>query len=299
MRVLISGSSGFIGSPLVRHLRASGHTVTRLVRSTSTGEDSSITWDPERGEINTADLGGFDAAIHLGGENMANRRWSQAQKDRIHNSRIDSARILTEALLASPNPPSIFICASASGYYGDRGDEVLTEESEPGTDFLSGSTVAWERATDGIASAGVRVCNLRFGLVLGASGGVLQRLLPIFRLGLGGRLSSGRQYTSWISRRDVVRAIDHVMVNGSISGPVNVSSPVPVTNSEFTSALAKAVRRPALFIVPRLALRIMQGEVTDAVLSSVRMQPSILTNSGFEFDHPDIASALAWALNDR
>ena len=299
MRVLISGSSGFIGSALVAHLRWAGHSVTRLVRSDSNADDGFASWDPARGRIQSSDLDGFDAAIHLGGENVTARRWSQAQKDRIHNSRIDSTKLLTDALQALPNPPSVFLCASASGYYGDRGDQLLTEEVEPGTGFLANSTVAWERATDSIAGAGVRVCNLRFGLVLSASGGLLDRLLPIFRLGVGGRLASGRQYMSWISRRDAVRAIEHVLTNGSISGPVNVSSPNPVTNTEFTAALGRAVRRPAMFWVPEFALRITQGEVTDAVLASVRMGPTVLTNSGFEYHHPDLKSALEWALNDR
>ena len=298
MRVLISGSSGFIGSALVTHLRSAGHSVIRLVRSASDAEDGSVNWDPEQGRIQSSELDGFDAAIHLGGENVTARRWSQAHKDRIHSSRIDSARLLTEALQSLPNPPSVFLCASASGYYGDQGDQLLNEKAQPGTDFLANSTVAWERATDSMSGAGVRVCNLRFGLVLSASGGLLDRLLPIFRLGLGGRLASGRQYMSWISRLDVVRAIEHILTNDSISGPVNVSSPDPATNTEFTAALGKAVRRPALFWVPEFALRITQGEVTDAVLASVRMQPTALASSGFEYDHPDLKSALDWALND-
>lgn len=299
MRVLISGSSGFIGSALVAHLRSAGHSVIRLVRPASNAEDSSVSWDPEQGDIKSQELEGFDAAIHLGGESVTSQRWSQAHKDRIHNSRIDSTRLLTQALQAVPNPPSVFLCASASGYYGDQGDRLLTENVEPGTDFLAHSTVAWERATDSIAGAGVRVCNLRFGLALSASGGLLDRLLPIFRLGLGGRLASGRQYMSWISRRDAVRAIEHVLTNDSISGPVNISSPNAATNIEFTAALGKAVRRPALFWVPKLALRITQGGVTEAVLASVRMQPTVLTGSGFEYDHPDLKSALEWALSDR
>ena len=298
MRVLISGSSGFIGSALVSHLESTGHDVKRLARSRSGVNESSVFWDPERGELDPANLNGFDAVIHLGGESMTSHRWSQAQKDRIHNSRVNSTELLARAFQTATDPPSVFLCASASGFYGDRGDEVLTEGSEPGNDFLSDSTFAWERATDDIASAGVQVCNLRFGLILGQSGGVLARLLPIFRLGFGGRLASGRQYVSWISRRDTVRAIEHILTNDSMSGPVIVSSPNPVTNTEFTSTLGKAVRRPAFFRVPKLALKITQGEVTDVVLASVRMQPSVLTESGFVFDHADLATALAWALND-
>ena len=247
MRVLISGSSGFIGSALVSHLESTGHDVTRLARSRSGVNESSVFWDPERGELDPANLNGFDAVIHLGGESMTSHRWSQAQKDRIQNSRVNSTELLARAFQTATDPPSVFLCASASGFYGDRGDQVLTEGSEPGNDFLSDSTFAWERATDDIASAGVQVCNLRFGLILGQSGGVLARLLPIFRLGFGGRLASGRQYISWISCRDTVRAIEHILKNDSMSGPVIVSSPDPVTNTEFTSTLGKAVRRPAFF----------------------------------------------------
>jgi uncharacterized protein (TIGR01777 family) len=299
MRVLISGSSGFIGSALVSHLRSSGHSVVRLVRSSTTAEDAALVWNPANGTIDSSGLDGFDAAIHLGGENVTSRRWSASQKDLIHNSRIDSTRLLADALQSVPNPPSVFLCASASGFYGDRGDKLLTESDESGNDFLANSTRAWERATDGIANAGIRVANLRFGLALSASGGLLDRLVPIFRLGLGGRLASGRQYMSWISRLDVVRAVEHILSDDSISGPVNVSSPNAVSNSEFTAALGKALRRPAFFFVPEIALRITQGEVTDAVLASVRMQPDVLINSGFEFDHPDLKSALDWALKDR
>ena len=260
--------------------------------------ESSVLWDPEHGELDPANLNGFDAVIHLGGESMTSHRWSQAQKDRIHNSRVNSTELLARAFQTATDPPSVFLCASASGFYGDRGDQVLTEGSKPGNDFLSDSTFAWERATDDIVSAGVQVCNLRFGLILGQSGGVLARLLPIFRVGFGGRLASGRQYISWISCRDTVRAIKHILKNDSMSGSVIVSSPDPVTNTEFTSTLGKAVRRPAFFRVPKLALKITQGEVTNVVLASVRMQPSVLTESGFVFDHADLATALAWALND-
>jgi uncharacterized protein (TIGR01777 family) len=269
------------------------------VRSSAAAEYGAIGWDPANGTIDSSELDGFDAAIHLGGENMTSRRWSPAQKNLIHNSRIDSTTLLADALQSVPNPPSIFLCASASGFYGDRGDKLLTESDEPGNDFLANSTRAWERATDGIANAGIRVANLRFGLALSASGGLLDRLVPIFRFGLGGRLASGRQYMSWISRQDVVRAIDHILSDDSISGPVNVSSPNPVSNNEFTAALGKTLHRPAFFFVPEIALRITQGEVTDAVLASVRMQPDVLINSGFKFDHPDLKSALDWALKDR
>jgi len=299
MRILISGSSGFIGSALVPHLRSSGHSVVRLVRSSVPAVNGALGWDPENGSIDSSELDGFDAAIHLGGENMTSRRWSPAQKDLIHNSRIDSTTLLADALQSVPNPPSVFLCASASGFYGDRGDKLLTESDGPGNDFLANSTRAWEHATDGIANAGIRVVNLRFGLALSASGGLLDRLVPIFRFGLGGRLASGRQYMSWISRQDVVRAVEHILSDDTISGPINVSSPSPVSNNEFTSALGKALRRPAFFFVPEIALRITQGEVTDAVLASVRMQPDVLINSGFEFDHPDLKSALDWALKDR
>ena len=224
-------------------------------------------------------------------------RWSRPQKDRIHNSRVNSAELLACAFQTATDPPSVFVCTSVSGLYGNCGDQVLTEGSEARNHFCSDSTFAWGRTTDDIASAGVQVCNVRFGLILGQSGGVLARLLPIFLLGFGGRLASGRQYISWISRRDTVRTIEHILKDDSRSGPVIVSSPNLVTNAEFTSTLGKAVRRLDIFRVPKLALKITQGELTDVVLSSVRMQPSVPTESGFVFDHADLAIVLAWALN--
>jgi uncharacterized protein (TIGR01777 family) len=236
--------------------------------------------------------------IHLGGEGMMSHRWSRPQKDRIHNSRVKSAELLACAFQTATDPPSVFVCTSASGLYGDSGDQVLTEGSEARNHFGSDSTFVWGRTTDDIASAGVQVCNVRFGLILGQSGGVLARLLPIFRLGFGGRLASVRQYISWVSRRDTVRAIEHILKDDSMSGPVIVSSPKPVTNAESTSTLGKAVRRPVFFRVPKFALKITHGEVTDVVLASVPMHPSVPTESGFVFDHADLAIVLSWALND-
>jgi len=191
------------------------------------------------------------------------------------------------------------LSASAIGYYGDRGDQVLRESDGPGEDFLAVSTHEWERTTDGLASAGIRVAQLRSGLVLSASGGILARLLPIFRLGFGGRLASGNQYMSWISRLDLVRTVEHILSTGAIEGPVNASSTKPVTNADFSRELGRVLHRPALFRVPRLALRLTQGQVAETVLASVRMEPEKLNSSGFRFTHPDLKSALAWALTDR
>ncbi len=298
MRVLVSGSSGLIGSMLVRTLGAGGNEVVRLLRPQSPGSAPGILWDPVAGNLDRREIEGFDAVVHLAGENIANRRWSAAQMARIKDSRIGSTRLLAETLARLESPPSVFACASAGGYYGDRGSEVLDEDSHPGTGFMANSTKEWEDAAGAAAAAGVRVVNLRIGVVLTAAGGMLARVLPIFRLGLGGRLGSGSQFMSWLTRSDAVDAIVWTLQRDDLSGPFNVSSPNPVTNSEFTRTLARALGRPAAFWVPEVALRIVQGELAEVVTSSARMDPARLTASGFEFRHPEIDGALRWALTD-
>jgi uncharacterized protein (TIGR01777 family) len=299
MRVLVTGSTGFIGGALVPYLRENGHTVVRLARPTSKVAEQVVRWDPESRTIDTGDLEGFDAVVHLAGENVSARRWSAEQKIRIQDSRVKGTALLCEALAGLEARPGVLICASAMGYYGDRGDQILRESEGPGTDFLAVSTREWEQRTHDLASTGVRVAQLRSGLVLSASGGVLARLLPVFRLGLGGRLASGRQYMSWVSRFDLVRIVEHILSSPDIDGPVNASSPEPVTNADFTRELGHALHRPAFFRIPELALKITQGQVTETVLASVRMEPEKLKSSGFRFTHPDLRSALAWALADR
>ena len=297
-RILISGSTGLIGRALVRRLESSGHEVTRLVRPESTSGVSGIVWDPARGLLDPSELEGFGAVVHLAGENIANRRWSEEQKRRIRDSRVVGTTLLANVLAGLDNPPAVLACASAGGYYGDRGNEILDDSARPGTDFLATSTREWEEATEPAAEAGIRVVNMRISVVLTAAGGMLKRVLPIFQLGLGGRLGSGSQYMSWITREDLIDAIVWVMERDDLSGGINISSPNPVTNAEFTRALGRQIGRPAIFSVPRLALRIAQGDLSDVVLSSLRMAPERLVESGFEFNHPNVPEALSWAVDD-
>lgn len=298
MKVLVSGSTGLIGSMLVRTLEAGGNEVVRLLRPQSPSTARGILWDPVAGSLERREIEGFDAVVHLAGENIANRRWSSAQMARIRDSRIGSTRLLARTLASLESPPSVFACASAGGYYGDRGSEVLHEDSHPGTGFMASSTKEWEDAAAAAAAADVRVVNLRIGVVLTAAGGMLTRVLPFFRLGLGGRLGSGTQFMSWLTRSDAIDAIVWTLERDDLSGPFNVSSPSPVTNSEFTRALARALGRPAVFAVPEVALRVVQGDLAEVVTSSARMDPARLSASGFEFKHPEIDGALRWALTD-
>ena len=297
-RTLISGSTGLIGRALVDRLESSSHEVVRLIRPTSRRGVTGLTWDPAEGLLDPQELEGFDAIIHLAGENVANRRWSEEQKQRIRDSRVVGTSLLANALAGLNSPPTVFACASAGGYYGDRGGEILTDSATPGTDFLAQATREWEEATAPASEAGIRVVNLRISVVLTAAGGMLKRVLPIFKLGLGGRLGSGSQFMSWITREDVINAILWVMENDDMSGGVNISSPNPVTNAEFTRALGRELGRPAVFSVPRFALRVAQGDLSDVVLSSLRMAPERLVESGFELRHPEIEGALQWAVGD-
>ena len=299
MRVLVSGSTGLIGSSLVRSLESGGHDVVRLLRPQSRTTANGIMWDPAAGSLDAREVEGFDSVVHLSGENIANRRWSEAQMARIRDSRIGSTTLLSETLASLDSPPSVLACASAGGYYGDRGVELLDEDASVGTGFMAEATKEWEDATGPAASAGIRVVNLRIGVVLTAAGGMLSRVLPIFKLGIGGRLGSGSQYMSWLTRSDVIDATVWTLEHDDLSGPVNVSSPNPVTNKEFTRALGRALRRPAVLVVPTFALRIMQGDLSEVVMSSARMAPARLRESGFEFRHPEIDGALEWALGDK
>ena len=294
MKILISGSNGLVGSALRDELAIAGHETVALVRPAS-ASTSGVRWDPDAGTIDAAALDGFDAVVHLAGENIVSRRWTDEQKARIRDSRVRGTALLADALAALDRKPSVMLCASAAGYYGDRGSEILPDDAAPGTGFLADTTREWEDAAHPAADAGIRVVNLRIGIVLSARGGMLKRVLPIFKLGLGGKLGDGSQYMSWIAMPDLTRAIAWAMERDDFAGGVNVSSPAPATNAEFTRALGAALGRPALFAVPEFALRLMQGEATDAILSSVRMTPNRLLASGFEFRHPDIESALRWA----
>jgi len=297
MKVVVSGSTGLIGSALVTFLRAQGLEVSRLVRVREDTEDA-VWWDPVAEEIEQTKLEGLDAVVHLAGENIAGR-WTADKKRRIRESRLQGTRFLRNTLTQLEKPPQVFVSASAIGYYGDRGDEVLTEESEPGTGFLADLCREWEATTVPATQKGMRVVNPRFGVVLSARGGALAKMLPAFKLGVGGVVGSGRQYWSWIALDDAVGAVHHILKTESLKGPVNVCSPNSVTNREFTQILAEVLGRPAILPMPGLAARLALGEMASALLlASARVQPTKLLNSGYEFRYPDLKSALRHVLKE-
>lgn len=289
-RILISGSTGLIGSHVVAARRAAGDTVIRLVRKAA-GADT-VLWDAGATPLDPALVSGLDAVIHLAGEPVAGR-WTAGKKRRILESRVRGTKALAEAVAAAERPPSVFLCASGINFYGDRGSEIVDESDPAGCGFLAEVCVAWEAASQ--AAAGVsRVVNLRIGMVLAGNGGALAAMLPIFRLGLGGAVGGGGAYLSWLALEDLVRGIGHAMDSPNLRGGVNVVAPQPVTNREFTAELAKAVRRPAVLPVPGWAARLAFGEMADeTVLASVRAVPRRLEADGFVFREPRLREALA------
>jgi uncharacterized protein len=294
MTVLVTGASGFIGTALVPALTTGEHAVRRLVRGVPAGQDE-YRWDPAAGDIEPAALDGVDAAVHLAGESVAGR-WTDDKKERILRSRVDGTRTLSEALAGLERPPRVLVTASAIGYYGDRGDEVLTEESAAGEGFLAEVVREWEAASRPAEEAGIRVVRLRFGIVLSPGGGALKTMLTPFRLGVAGRLGSGRQWMSWVSLDDVVGAIQHTLTNGELAGVANTVAPNPVTNAEFTKTLGRVLGRPTLLPVPGLALRLVLGEFSQEALSSTRVMPRRLLESGYEFRYPVLEQALRHLL---
>lgn len=293
MKVLVSGSSGLIGSAVVTQLKKDGHSVSRLVRSKSGLPEEQVLWNPTARIIDSRGLEGFDAFIHLAGDPIAEGRWTQEKKAAIRDSRVKGTRLITEAVARLARPPKAFLCASAIGYYGDRGDELLTEESPPGTGFLPETGIQWEQACQPAADVGARVVNLRFGIVMSKEGGALKKMLPPFLFGMGGKLGGGKQWMSWISLPDAAAAVSHALTDASLRGPVNITAPNPATNADFTKALGKALRRPAVATVPAFAVRMMFGEMADAaLLASTRVEPKRLKASGFRFKHPDLEPAL-------
>ena len=297
MKVLITGSSGFIGSALTARLLAEGQSIVRLVRREPAPGSGEARWDPESGYIDAAALEGIDGVVHLAGENIANRRWDDAQKARIRDSRTRGTTLLANALARTTPTPRCLVSASAVGYYGDRGAELLGEDEPPGNDFIAQATAEWENAARPAADAGIRVAVMRLGMVFDPRGGPLKRMLLPFRMGLGGKLGNGRQYMSWLSLEDAVSAFVHALTADGLSGPVNVCAPQPVTNADFTRALGRALSRPAFFAVPRFALRIALGEMADAVLFSTNMSSAKLVESGFDFRHTDIEATLKEMLS--
>lgn len=301
MKVLVTGSTGLVGTAVGNELAREGHTVCRLIRPVSTvaggaKEGFDVAWNPATGQLGGAGVGA-DAVVNLGGASIAGGRWTKARKQLLRTSRIDTTRALVGALAKMNARPRVLVSASAIGIYGDRGDERLTEESEPGTDFLAGLAQDWEAEALKAEALGIRVVLTRFGIVLARHGGALAKMLLPFKLGVGGSLGSGKQWMSWITLEDVVGAVRFAIENGSVRGAVNVVAPQPVQNAEFTQALAKALRRPGLFPAPAFVLRLALGEMADALLlSSQRVSTQKLQGLGYQFRFPELPSALGAVL---
>jgi uncharacterized protein (TIGR01777 family) len=303
-KIIVSGASGLVGSGLLPLLGDGQYEVSRLVRKQSDIDGGDmwsrrdlVPWDPVTGELDAAMLEGTEAVVHLAGENIAVGRWNNARKKKIRESRVDGTRLLCEKLAEIPTPPKVLICASAIGYYGHRGDESLTEESPVGEGFLPDLCREWEEATEAAAKAGIRVIRLRIGIVLSPRGGALKKMLVPFKMGAGGKVGDGRQYMSWISLDDLAAVIVHCIKDESISGAVNAVAPEAVTNKVFTKTLGKVLRRPTMFPLPAFAAKIIFGEMAEAMLlCSSRVVPKALADSGFEFAHPGLESALRHQL---
>jgi hypothetical protein len=296
MKIVVSGSTGLIGSALTALLASQGHDVVPLVRRRPGAGERAVGWDPERGAIDRAGLDGADVVIHLAGENVFGR-WSPAKKQRIRDSRVQGTRLVSDAIAGLARPPKTLLAASAIGYYGDRGDEEVTEQSTPGEDFLAHVARDWEAATASATRAGIRVVNLRFGVVLTPSKGALAKMLPAFRLGLGGPVGSGNQYLSWITLDDACHAVLHALARSDLVGPVNITAPHPVTNREFARSLGKVLGRPAVVTVPAFALRMAFGTDGAAMLQSgQRVRPGRLLASGFRFSFDTVEPALRHLL---
>jgi uncharacterized protein (TIGR01777 family) len=294
MRILVSGSHGFIGSALVAFLAEAGHGVTRLIRGAP--QEGEARWDPASGEVDAAGLEGHEAVVHLAGESLIGR-WTAAKKARIRESRVGGTRRLCEALARLERRPRVLLSASAVGFYGHRGEELVNEESPPGEGFLPELCMAWEEATRPAAEAGLRVVCLRFGLVLSAEGGALAKMLPIFRLGLGGVLGSGRQEMSWITLEDAVRAVAFALEAERLAGPVNLVTQDALTNRDFTKTLGRVLRRPTLCRVPGFVARLALGEMArEMLLRGARVEPARLFAAGFDFEHPELEDALRHLL---
>ena len=298
MKVAVTGSSGLIGTALVAALRADGHQVMRLVRGGPAGDDT-IAWDPraDGGGLDPESLDGVAAVVHLAGAGVADRRWTEGYKAEIRNSRVQGTTALVSALTSMTSPPGVLLCGSAIGWYGDIAGREVDESSPAGTGFLAGVVRDWEAAAAPAGKAGIRVVTMRTGLVLSPNGGVLARLLPLFRLGLGSRLGPGTQVISWVGLSELMAIMRFLLAHDDVSGPVNATTPNPVTNREFTSILAAAVHRPAVLTVPVPVLRTVIGGASSELLSSARVLPRVLLAAGYQYQHPGLAGALAAELS--
>ena len=298
MKILVSGSHGLVGRALLKSLTTDGHEVVRLVRDQPGAGAREIWWDPSEGRIDAERLEAHDAVVHLAGESIASGRWTAEKKRSILESRVKGTLLLSESLARLSRPPSVFLSASAIGYYGNRGDEVLTEQSAPGNDFLANVCIEWENATRPAVEKGIRTVHTRFGIILDDEGGALGKMLTPFRMGIGGRVGSGRQWMSWIALEDVVNGLKFLMGETSTSGPVNFVAPNPVTNAEFTKTLGRVLSRPTIFPIPEFGARFAFGEMADALLlSSQRVEPGVLRSKGFGFRWPTLEAALRHILN--
>jgi len=297
MKLLVSGSHGLVGKALSKSLTKDGHEIINLVRRDRVYGKPEIEWHPNKGVLDPAQIEGFDAVVHLAGESIASGRWTDEKKRRIRESRVQGTTLLSETLAGLSSPPTRFISASAIGYYGSRGDEVLTEETGGGTDFLSDVCAEWEKATEPAAEKGISTCTARFGIILDKEGGALEKMLTPFRLGLGGKVGDGKQWMSWISMDDHVNAVNFVIENDNIRGAVNSVSPHPVTNEDFTKRMGEVLYRPTFIPLPEFAVSMLMGEMGDELLlTSTKVIPKRLDDAGFEFTYPDLKTALEHAL---
>ncbi len=297
MRVIISGSSGLIGSALVAAFSSAGHEVARLVRDQGTASGT-VMWDPMGERMDSTPLEGFDAVVHLSGENLAEGRWTEAKKKRFWDSRVRSTSLLARTLASLQRRPRVMVCASGIGFYGDRGDEVLTEDSPAGTGFVADLCRAWEDAAAPATAAGIRVVHMRLGIVLAHCGGALAKMLTPFRLGLGGVIGNGRQYVGWIALEDVIGAVTHLIEKSQLAGAVNFVAPQEITNRQLTKTLGQVLHRPTVLAIPALAARLAFGEMAkELLLASERVMPRRLLDDGFIFQYPQLQGTLEHAIS--
>jgi len=300
LKILISGASGLVGKSLASALQADGHSVSRLVRPGNARAAGDVAWDPHAATVDVAAMEGFDAVVHLSGANISERRWTPARKAELRSSRIDTTRVLVDALATLEKKPGVFVCASAIGFYGDRGEEILTESSTNGTDFISLLVRDWEAEAVRAEMSAIRAVRLRFGVVLSREGGALPRMLMPFKFGLGGRLGSGRQWMAWIALEDAIEIIRAAVTDDRMAGALNVTAPNPVRNADFTRATASVLGRPAFFAAPAFALRLAVGEMADALLlASQRVVPERLVELDYKFRFAELEPALRVILGRK